>query len=72
MASAVVRSRKSRSGITGSTATLASTYSAAAMIARPTTTMAYDVAEAQANWVPASETHTSSTETPPTIRVAPR
>ncbi len=42
------------------------------MMASPATTRAYDVGEVQANWLPASVTHTSSTETPPTIRVAPR
>ena len=30
------------------------------------------VVEVHANWLPARETHTSSTETPPTSRVAPR
>ena len=30
------------------------------------------VAESQANWLPASDTHTSSRLTPPTMSVAPR
>ncbi len=42
------------------------------MMASPAATRAYDVDDAQANWLPASVTQTSSTETPPTIRVAPR
>ncbi len=72
VASAVVRSLKSRSGMIGSTATLASTYSAAAMTTSPTTTIAAVVAEIQSNCWPASETQTSRMLTPPTIRVAPR
>ena len=56
----------------GSTAIRASTYRAAAMVSTPTVTRAAVVVEAQANWLPASETHTSRMLTPPMIRVAPR
>ena len=72
MASDVVRSRKSRSGMIGSTATRASTKIAAARTARPARIIATEVAEVQPNCEPASETQTSRIETPPTMSVAPR
>ena len=72
VASDVVRSLKRRSGMIGSTATRASTYSAAAMTARPPRTISALVAETQSNWWPARETQTSRMLTPPTMRVAPR
>ena len=72
VASDVVRSLNRRSGMIGSTATLASTYSAAAMTARPARTIATLVAEAHPNCWPARETHTSRMLTPPTMSVAPR
>ena len=68
----VVRSLNRRSGMTGSTATRASTYTVAASRARPSTTSSTEMVEPQAKLLPASETQTSSTETPPIRRVAPR
>ena len=72
VASDVVRSLNRRSGMIGSAATFASTYSAAAMTARPTTTITALVGEVQPNCWPASDTQTSRMLTPPTMRVAPR
>ena len=71
VASAVVRSLKRRSGMIGSTANRASTRIARPRTTRPATTRPMLVAEPQANWLPARETQTSSSETPPTSRVAP-
>ncbi len=72
VASAVVRSRKRRSGMTGSAATRASTYRAAAITATPAPTSSAVVGETQSNCWPASDTQTSRMLTPATIRVAPR
>ena len=72
VASAVVRSRKRRSGMTGSTATRASTYKAAPITARPAVTSMAVVGDTQSNCWPASDTQTSRMLTPATIRVAPR
>ena len=72
MARDVVRSLNSRSGMIGSTATFASTYSAAAMISTPAVTSTAVIGDTQANCWPASETQISSTLTPPVISAAPR
>ena len=67
----VVRSRKSRSGMIGSVARI-STTTAATSSRTPRTTIQALVNDAQSKLWPASETQTSSTETPPVIRPAPR
>ena len=67
-----MRSRNRRIGITGSRATLSSTSTRRAITSRPAAARAQLVTEVQANWLPASETQTSSRLTPPTMSVAPR
>ena len=63
---------KRRIGMIGSTATLASTYTAAASSRRPAATITAEVVEAQPKLLPASDTQISRVEMPETIRVAPR
>jgi hypothetical protein len=72
VARVMVRSLNRWSGMTGSAATRASTYSAAATRARPPPIISAVVPETQSKFVPASDTQTRITLTPATIRVAPR
>ena len=71
VASAVVRSRNSRSGMIGS-CTLASTSSASSSSTTPSPASTSEVVEPHANWFPASVTQISRSLTPPAIRAAPR
>ena len=71
MARAVVRSRNSRIGMIGS-ATLSSVSDRAPRAGQPAPTIQAVCVDHQAKSLPARETQTSSTETPPMIRAAPR
>ena len=66
-----MRSRNSRSGMTGS-ATRSSTTAASPSSSTPPATHAVVLADSQSKLCPASDTQTSRTLTPPVSSAAPR